>query len=149
VSRLSGFGISAAIPEGWEARIHRHVHGEPTLHAATFALPPRDGEFGTRATGHMPSDALFLCLTEYRIGEGLDTRHGLFAHPPPTSLHPEHFHSRALLLARPGQRGMQRFFSVSGRAFCLYVVVSGSARLRHNLAAASHLLHRLEITGLV
>jgi hypothetical protein len=148
VNRINGFGISAAIPDGWEARIHRHADGEPTLHAATFALPPKDGEFGTHATDLMPPDALFLSLTEYRTGEGLDTGHGLFAHPPPTSLDQVHFHSHALLRARPGQRGMQRFFSTSGRAFCLYVVVSGSARTTHQLAAASHLLRRLEISEL-
>jgi hypothetical protein len=148
VNRINGFGISAAIPDGWEARIHRHSDGEPTLHAATFALPPKDGEFGTHATDRMPPDALFLSLTEYRTGEGLDTRHGLFAHPPPTSLEEVHFHSHALLRARPGQRGMQRFFSTSGRAFCLYVVVSGSARMTQHLAAASHLLRRLEISEL-
>lgn len=146
--RIDGFGISAAIPDGWEARIHRHGGGEPTLHAATFALPLRDGEFGTRATDRMPAEALFLSLTEYRIGEGLSTRHGLFAHPPPIALEPENLHPRALLRARPGQRGLQRFFSVSGRAFCLYVVVSGSARTTHHLAAASHLLRRLEIAEL-
>jgi hypothetical protein len=148
MNRISGFGISAAIPDGWEARIHRHTDGEPTIHAATFALPPQDGEFGTRATQHMPEGALFLSLTEYRTGEGLDTRRGLFAHPPPTSLDPAWFHSRALLQARSGQRGMQRFFSTSGRAFCLYVVVSGSARMTHHLAAASRLLRRLEISEL-
>jgi hypothetical protein len=148
VNRIDGFGISTAIPDGWEARIHRHADGEPTLHAASFVLPPKDGEFGTRATDRMPSEALFLSLTEYRIGEGLSTSRGLFAHPPPTLLEPEYFHSRALLRARPGQRGMQRFFSVSGRAFCLYVVVSGSARTTRHLAAASHLLRRLEIVEL-
>lgn len=148
MNRISGFGISAAIPDGWEARIHRHSDGEPTLHAATFALPPEDGEFGTRATRHMPSEALFLSLTEYRTGEGLNTRHGLFAHPPPTSLDRSNFHTRALLQARPGQRGVQRFFSVSGRAFCLYVVVSGSTHMTHHLAAASHLLRGLEISEL-
>jgi hypothetical protein len=148
VNRISAFGISTTVPDGWEVRIHRHPDGEPTLHVATFALPPNDGEFGTRATQHMPPGALFLSLTEYRTGEGLGTRHGLFAHPPPTSLDPAHFHSHALLHARPGQRGMQRFFSVSGRAFCLYVVVSGSARVAHHLTAASHLLRRLEISEL-
>lgn len=143
---INGFGISAAIPDGWEARIHRYAEGEPTLHAATFALPPHDGDFGTRATRRMPADALFLSLTEYRTGRGLDVRRGLFANQPPASLDAAHFSSRSLLQARPGQRGMQRFFSSSGRAFCLYVVVSGSARTRHHLAAASHLLRRLDIS---
>ena len=143
---IRGFGISAAIPDGWEARIHRHTEGEPTLHAATFVLPPHDGDFGTRATRRMPTEALFLSLTEYRTGRGLDVRRGLFANQPPTSLDATHFSSHSLLQARPGQRGLQRFFSFSGRAFCLYVVVSGSARTTHHLAAASHLLRRLDIS---
>jgi hypothetical protein len=148
MSRVSGFGISAVIPDGWEARIHRHPHGEPTLHAATFALPARDGDFGTHATELMPSEALFLSLTEYRTGDGVDPRRGLFAGSQPTSLDPGHFSSHALLRARPGQRGLQRFFSASGRPFCLYVVVSGSARTRRRLAGVAHLLRSLDISEL-
>lgn len=146
MSRVSGFGISAVIPDGWEARIHRHAHGEPTLHAATFALPARDGDFGTHATERMPAEALFLSLTEYRTGDGVDPRRGLFANSPPKSLDPAHLSARALLRARPGQRGLQRFFSTSNRAFCLYVVVSGSVRTRRRLAGVDHLLRTLDIS---
>ncbi len=146
MSRVSGFGISAAIPDGWEARIHRHPHGEPTLHAATFPLPASDGDFGSNATARMPREALFVSLTEYRTGDGVDLQHGLFAHSQPRSLDPAHFSSRALLRAHPGQAGLQRFFSTSGRAFCLYVVVSGS-RTRRRLAGVRDLLRSLDISG--
>jgi hypothetical protein len=148
MSQVSAYGISGAIPDGWEARIYRHEDGEPTLHAANFALPPHDAEFGTRATQRMPHGGVFLSLTEYRTGEGIAVEHGLFAHPPPNSLDPGDLSSRALLHARPRQRGLQRFFSTSGRAFCLYVVVSDSAHVDGRLAAASRLLRSLEIAAI-
>jgi hypothetical protein len=94
----------------------------------------------------MPPEALFLSLTEYRTGDGVDLGRGLFAHAQPRSLEPAHFSIRALLRARAGQRGMQRFFSASGRAFCLYVVVSGRARMRRRIAGADQLLRSLDIS---
>jgi hypothetical protein len=147
MNRVSAYGISAAIPEGWEARIYRHADGEPTLHAATFPLPHSDGEFGARATHRMPPRGLFLSLTEYRTGDGIDLRHGLFANPVPRSLDPAHLSTRALQQARPGQSGIQRFFSTSGRAFCLYVVVHDTDHFKRRLAAAaSRVLRSLEIS---
>lgn len=145
MTSLNAYGISATIPDGWEARLFRHAEGEPTLHAATFPLPPSDGEFGTRATQGMPAGGLFLSVTEYR-GEGIDlSGGGLFGDPPPSFLEAEHLSDRALLQARSGQRGMQRFFSASGRAFCLYVVVSEAGDARDSLRAASRLLRTLVI----
>jgi hypothetical protein len=145
VTRIGAYGISATIPDRWEARIFRHAAGEPTLHAATFPLPASDGEFGTHATERMPAGGLFLSLTEYR-GDGIDmSAGGLFGGPPPRALEPEQLSSRALMQARPGQRGAQRFFSVSGRAFCLYVVASDGSP-QHAFAAASELLRTLEIS---
>jgi hypothetical protein len=145
VTRISAFGITANVPDHWESRIFRHEGGEPTLHAATFALPPSDGEFGSRATGRMPIGGLFLSLTEYRTGDGLEVTGGLFGEPPPRTLADEHFSSRALLQARPGQRGLQRFFSDAGRAFCLYVVVADTGLSRHRVEALAHFLASLDI----
>ncbi len=145
MSALRAYGLTATVPPGWEARAFRHGEGEPTLHVASFALPAADGEFGTRATDKMPQDALFLTLTEYRTGGGVEPGHGLFAGHPPRSLTEESLSSRALLRALPGQRGVQHFFSASGRAFCLFVVVSGTARTNAHLAAASGLLRSLHV----
>lgn len=145
MTRISAFGISATVPDHWEARIFRHEGGEPTLHAATFPLPPSDGEFGSRATQRMPAGGLFLSLTEYRTGEGIEVTGGLFGNPPPRTLADAHFSSRALLQARVGQRGLQRFFSDSGRAFCLYVVVEGAAVPRERLEAVARFLRTLQI----
>src|SRR5262249_32086336 len=67
VTRLEAYGISLEVPPGWEGSAFRRDGGEPTVHVASFRLPSRDGEFGTRATGVMPRDGLFLAMTEYRV----------------------------------------------------------------------------------
>ena len=124
---ISAFGISVSVPAGWDARLFRHEGGEPTLHLASFPLPPTDGEFGTRATGRMRAGEIFMALTEYRAGDGIEAGRGIFAGRAPRALDPEAFSERTLLRPRPGQRGLQRFFSARGRTFCLYAVVSGPA----------------------
>jgi hypothetical protein len=122
--RLSGHGLSIELPQGWEGRIFRRRHGDPTLHAGTFALPFEDGEFGTRSTGRMPVGATFVTITEYRVGNGLEPGRGLFAHDGvPLPIPRSRFHASQLLVARRGQRGFQHFFTASGRPFCLYAVI--------------------------
>jgi hypothetical protein len=142
VSRLEAYGISLELPVGWEGNAFRHEDGEPTVHVASFALPRSDGEFGTRATGGMPPDGLFLALTEYGVAErGLGT--GIFAGRRPRSLEPGLLSPHTLLRPMAGQRGLQRFFTASGRAFCLYVVAGRDGRER--LGAANAVLASLEI----
>jgi hypothetical protein len=143
VSRVSAFGLSTVAPAGWDARVFRHGDGHPTLHLASFPLPPVDGEFGTTATGRMPADALFLTLTEYGVAG--EAGRGLFAGGAPRSLPLREFGERTLLLARPGQRGLQRFFSAAGRDFCLYAVLSDGPRSGALLAAAGASLRALQV----
>lgn len=121
--RLGGHGLHVDLPRGWEARIWRHPGGAPTLHAASFALPTHDGDFGSRATAEMhPGDSL-LVLTEYQPGGGLRAGRGLFAPRQPSRLEVGDFRAHALAVARPGQVGCQRFFTAQGRALCLYAVL--------------------------
>jgi hypothetical protein len=122
--RLAGHGLSIDLPDGWEGRIFRRRHGDPTLHAGTFALAFDDGEFGTRSTGRMPAGATFVTITEYRPGNGLEPGRGLFAAKGiPLPIARSRFHPSQLLVARRGQRGFQHFFTESGRPFCLYAVI--------------------------
>lgn len=122
MSTLNAYGISVAVPAGWEGRAFQHHGGEPTLHLASFPLPKDDGEFGSHATSRMPADGVFVAVTEYRVPEsGLDS--GLFASRPPRRIELPLLSHRALLLPIAGQRGMQRFFAAAGRAFCLYLVL--------------------------
>lgn len=146
--RVAGHGISVALPKGWEGRIFRRQHGDPTLHAATFALPLDDGEFGSHATARMPAGSSFLTVTEYRPGGGLVPGRGLFAAKAiPLPIARDRFRPSHLLVARPGQRGFQHFFTVSGRPFCLYAVVNEPrlSKARADVPAVNAVLDSLSI----
>lgn len=130
MTAIGAHGIRVAAPAGWDLRIFRHGAGEPTLHAASFALPERVGEFGTAATRAMPADGLFLTLTEYRPDARLRPGVGLFAGSQPRHLPAASFRREAVLAQRPGQLALQRFFTVGERPFCLYTVAGSRAALR-------------------
>ena len=145
---LSGHGLSIDLPHGWEGRIFRRRHGDPTLHAGTFTLPFEDGEFGTRSTGRMPVGSMFVTITEYRVGDGLVPGRGLFAAKGiPLPIPRSRFRASQLLVARRGQRGFQHFFTEAGRPFCLYAVIHephvGAARA--DVDAANKVLGTLSI----
>jgi hypothetical protein len=140
VSRLVAYGVSLEPPVGWEARAFSH--GEPTVHVASFPLPRTDGEFGSRSTARMPADGLFLSLTEYLV-QPHELRDGIFAAQPPRRLRTEELSERTLLRPLPGQRGVQRFFSTEGRAFCLYLVCGRDGGGR--LATVNRMLASLQV----
>jgi hypothetical protein len=141
--KLQAYALAVDLPAAWEGRIFRHHGGEPALHAANFALPSEDGDYGARATGSMGSHGAFVALTEFEpemANTPLFHRGGLPRKVRPTDLSP-----RALMRMRRGQAGMQRFFHERERAFCLYVVV-GSEPSRIKLCrAVNHVLGSLEI----
>jgi hypothetical protein len=146
--KLEAHGLKIELPAGWSGRVFRRSSHIATLHAADFQLPMEDGEFGDRATSTMPAPASFLALTEYEPGSGLEPGVGLFGarglHLP---LDPASFSSRGLAHPRPGQAGMQHFFTSSGRPFCLYVVVSGQrVHRRRQLLTLDHVLRTLHIS---
>jgi hypothetical protein len=125
--RLAGYGIEVDVPEGWEGRIFRHEGGEPTLHVGNAPLPVQDGDFGAGAIASMDPGGVFLALTEYGIelaGRGLFEPAG-----PPRNLAAAEVSPAALQRTLPGRAGLQRFFTASGRAFCLYLVVAAGSKL--------------------
>ena len=147
MSVLEAHGLQVELPRGWSGRVFKRPAGGATLHAGDFQLPLDDGEFGDRSTALMPAGATFLALTEYRPGAGLAPGEGLFASQRiPHTLDPTAFSSRGLAHPRPGQAGLQHFFTVAARPFCLYVVVSGprSGR-RRQLAVLGHMLRSLRV----
>jgi hypothetical protein len=74
----------------------------------------------------MPDVASFIALTEYLAGSGLEPGSGLFASRRiPLPLDPTGFAASRLAHPRPGQAGMQHFFTASGRPMCVYVVIAG------------------------
>lgn len=144
---LEAHGVQVELPSGWSGRVFKRRAGGATLHAGNFQLPLEDGEFGDRSTGIMPAGACFLALAEYLPGTGLEPGTGLFApRRIPRTLDPTAFSSRGLAHPRPGQAGAQYFFTVAGRPFCLYVVVSGTRiERRAQLAALSGVLRSVRV----
>jgi hypothetical protein len=125
---VAAHGIRIELPAGWEGRIYRRPGGDPTLHAASFPLPRHDGDFATGAAAGMPPGGTLLVLTEYRPGAGLEPGRGLYAPDSlPLPLARAHFSPRALIVAHPGQAGLQHFFTARGRPFCLYAVIRRAA----------------------
>lgn len=143
-SVLSDHGITVDLPAGWEGRIMlrqpgtigsraappgaaQRTQGAPTgdrtnpvVHLANFALPAERGDFGSGAVDLMGFANLLVVLFEYGA-ESVGT--ALFANRRPRQLTPAQFRADALQHALPGQAGSQHFFTESGRAFCLYVVL--------------------------
>ncbi|MDQ2728190.1 MAG: hypothetical protein M3Y91_10095 [Actinomycetota bacterium] len=115
----------------------------PFLHLANFPLPPRRGAFGTGAVELMSGPDTLIVLFEYSA-DSLGT--ALFAPSRmPRVLHPGAFNSQALQRILPGQGGYQAFFTESGRAFSLYVVLGSLTQAVANLPAVNEVLAGLRI----
>lgn len=142
---LSGYGITVDLPPRWEGRIYKRPEGDPTLHTGNFPLPVEDGDFGSRALGVMGAQGAFLVVTEY---EGTLAGQGLFSPEAPAPLPAtSELNPWALLRVRPGQFGIQRFMTVGGRPFCVYVVVGTLPSPSTLLAEANGVLRTLSIVS--
>ena len=140
--RLAAHGIALELPTGWDGRIRARPGGGPVVHAANIALPAADGDFATRAAEALPADGVVVVLVDYGPG---DAGTALFAAPAPARIDPAELSPSTLLRRRPGQRGLQRFFTASGRAMCLYVVVGSSAHASDLAAGVTRVLGTLHV----
>ncbi len=145
---LAAHGIRIALPAGWSGRIFARSPRAATLHAGNFQLSlSEEGEFGPQSIAEMPPVASFLAVTEYEPGGGLRPGNGLFApRGIRLPLDPAGFSGAGLAHPRPGQLGMQHFFTLAERAFCLYVVLSGPRMgRRRQLLALDRALRSLRV----
>ena len=149
MTRLSGEGISVDLPPGWEGAIDRSSNLKDgavrnvVAHFASFPLPPRRGDFGGGAVDLMEPDDALVVLFDYgasAVGSALFAFEGL-----PT-IDVRDFDRDVLQKSIPGQSGAQRFFTVSGRAFCLYVVVGSHIDRAEILPEVHQLLESVRIT---
>lgn len=130
--------LQVDLPPGWEARgFSREVEisGESTyavLHLANFPLPARVEDYGGGAVERLRSGDAFVSLLEFGP-ESLGT--ALFAPTGLPALTRESFDTNLLQRGIPGQSGAQRFFTVAGRPYCLYVVL-GEHLMRYRLTPA-------------
>jgi len=147
---LEAHGVRVELPRGWSGRLFQGSHRLANLHLANFALPLHEtSSFGDHTTSTMPHGGIFGAITEYLPGPGLSPGIGLFASARlPLPLDPTSFSSDRLARPRPGQAGMQHFFTIAGRPFCLYLVLSGGrAERRGQLSALGHVLGTVRIAA--
>jgi hypothetical protein len=146
--RLQAHGLRAELPHRWEGRLYLRPSDErddvphPVLHLANFGLPPDRGDFGTGAVELMGVPHVFMSLFEYEpaeAGRPLFAARGL---PRPKA---HEFAPNALQRRLRGQAGWQRFFTESGRAFCLYVVLGSHQHARERLPEIHTALDGLRI----
>jgi hypothetical protein len=144
---LDAHDVRIELPAGWSGRLFAR-DGAAVLHAGDYPLELGDqSTFGDASTARMVDGATFLALAEYRPGNGLTPGRGLFApRRVRLPLDPTSFSTHGLAHPRPGQAGMQHFFTTAERPFCLYVVLAGQGvARRRQLAAVAHALRSLQV----
>ena len=160
MTSLTDAGITVDLPTGWDGQIRgagQGAHGvrqaaavdEPAaegvvLHAASFALPPERGDYGSGAVEIMLGSDILVCLLEHERDAASTA---LFAREGVPRLDASMFSPQSMQRAIAGMAGAQRFFQVEGRPFCLYVVV-GSWRTRAPLVrTADRVVSSIRITA--
>lgn len=146
--RISSRGLSIEPPHGWEAAIfcRRPGAGEityPVVHAATVPLPAARGDYGGGLVETLGPGDVFVGVLEFGpeasespLFSGLQGVPGLT---------PDVFRPRQLQRTIRGQAGVQRFFTVGGRAFCLYSVIGSMAQRVPLTARANQLVGSLRV----
>lgn len=156
------FGLRADPPASWRVAIDRRpadtaalvpdpsgawVAAEdvthPVLHACTRPLPAQRGDFGSGVVDLLGSEDVFLALVEYG-SEVADQ--GLFAAQGFPRLAPSQFAPNRLQRPMPGRSAAQHFFSVGGRAFCLFTVLGGHSRRMASVPKAVQVVRSLRVT---
>ena len=148
MEKLTRSGLEIELPDGWDGRIYRReAEAEAVtrraLHAANFALPPDPGDYAVGAIERMQDEDVLVVLLEFdpdSAGQGLFRIEGL-----PQVMGPADFSPTAMPKAVPGRTAAQWFFSLGGRAFCLYVVLGSHTRRADLLPLANSVVGTLRI----
>jgi hypothetical protein len=156
MSELRGSGIAVDVPSGWEGRIYSRPAGDglraatvqtqsdnAVVHVASFPLPPGTGDYGGGAVEQMTNKDLLVVLMEHgaqSVGTPLFEATGI----PRLTI--DDVSTTCLQRLIDGQGGAQRFFTVNGRAFCLYVVFGSFGRRARTIPVVNDILKTVSIT---
>lgn len=151
MTRLADRGLAVEVPPGWEGRIFLPqlpppAQNHPVLHLADFTLPFARSSYGAETGATMPSDRGGIICSLVEFGSDL-VDVGLYAPQGVPKVHARDLDPRALQIPRPNQGGVQRFFSVRGRAFSLYVIASIDRRTAARLHDANTALASLDVAA--
>ena len=131
---ISGFGIEATLPEGWNGRITRG-----TLTASTALLPPERGWLSTELGRKLGPGDLGVLLFEAEPGPGVPIEPSAYRRGPPRPFAAREF------AAGGRQRFARRNFAVTGRFFDLFVEARDRAPSSRDLGRLNTLVRSLAI----
>ena len=148
MEKLTRQGLEIELPDGWDGRIYRRAVDveaitRRALHAANFALPPNLGDYAVGAIERMRLGDVLVVLLEFdpqSAGRGLFRNEGM-----PAGLGANDFSPTAMPRAMPGRTAAQWFFSLAGRAFCLYVVLGSHAQRAGMMTLVNQVVETLRI----
>lgn len=144
--------VGAAVPQGVSPQLRGRAperiepNGEvmrPILHACTIDMPTNRGDFGSGVVDLLDSEDVFISLVEFG-SEVADQ--GLFADQGVPRLAPSQFDPNRLQRPLPGRSASQHFFSVGGRAFCLFTVIGSHSRRMATVPRAAEVVRSLHVT---
>ncbi len=121
---LRGEGLALEVRRGWEARmwtpdVPPPAINRPVIRLANFPLPLTKDTYAEDVADALQRGQVVASLVEF--DPALADR-GLYAPQGVPDLHADDLDPRAVQRPHPGRAGLQRFFSVNGRAFSLYVI---------------------------
>jgi hypothetical protein len=145
--RLAGHGVAVEVHPGWEARVWRPEVASPAVpgavvRLANFALPVTKNTYAAEVADDLRPGHVLVSLVE--LDPALADR-GLYAAQGAPTVGIDDLDPRALQAAGPGRLGAQRFFSLHGRAFSLYVMAREGPRLERALRAMNASLRSLAV----
>jgi hypothetical protein len=148
VEKLTRQGLEIELPDGWDGRIYRRETDADAvtrraLHAANFALPTGLGDYAVGAVETMTAGDVLVVLLEFdpdSAGQGLFANEGM-----PSGLRAGDFSPSAMPRATAGRTAAQWFFSLDGRAFCLYVVLGSHAARADVMPLVNQVVETLKI----
>ena len=145
--RLAGHGVAVDVHPGWEARVWRPDALPPAVpgavvRLANFPLPVTKNTYAAEVADDLRPGDVLVSLVE--LDPALADR-GLYAGQGVPRVRADDLDARALQAAGPGRLGVQRFFSLHGRAFSLYVMARERPGLEHSLRAMNESLRSLTV----
>lgn len=145
-------GLRMALEQGWEIRIRKGADERaggkafPVLHAATVPIPQDRGDFGSGLVETLGIEDAFVSIVEYGE-EAVGTALFPVVAQIPGGMLPDEFDPSQLQRAIVGQAGLQRFFTLGDRAFCIYMVVGAFSRRAFVVPKVRGLLGGLQVEG--
>ena len=142
-------GVRLRVPPGWEGRMSQQLDSDrgerafQVVHAATIPLAGPRADYGGGVVERLGDRDVFVSLVEFGPSEANTALFKEVDSLP--SLEVSMFHRNQLQRRIRGQAGVQHFFTLEGRPFCLYVVLGSIARAPELVAEANELISGIDV----